>query len=113
LSDTPPVVLGEAKIIAFLATSPWRSCSTPEARCCGSRKYERSRHSHSRRSDGGYRTSRPRSTPSWRRGVRLARYDSLPQDERGIWTTGNGDRICWFQDPDGNTLSLTQFTGSG
>jgi len=47
------------------------------------------------------------------KGVRLARYDSLPQDERGIWTTGNGDRICWFQDPDGNTLSLTQFTGSG
>ena len=47
------------------------------------------------------------------KGVRLARYDSLPQDERGIWTTGNGDRICRFQDPDGNTLSLTQFAGLG
>jgi hypothetical protein len=26
----------------------------------------------------------------------------------GIWTTPSGDKVAWFADPDGNTLSLTQ-----
>jgi catechol 2,3-dioxygenase-like lactoylglutathione lyase family enzyme len=43
------------------------------------------------------------------RGVTFARYDFLPQDERGIWTTPDGARIAWFSDPDGNTLSLTEW----
>lgn len=43
------------------------------------------------------------------RGVIFRHYDGMPQDDRGIWTTPNGDRIAWFGDPDGNTLSLTQF----
>ncbi len=30
-------------------------------------------------------------------------------DDAGIWWTPNGDGIAWFNDPDGNTLSLTQF----
>lgn len=47
------------------------------------------------------------------KGVRFARYNSIPQDERGIWITPTGDRVCWFQDPDGNTLSLTEFAGPG
>jgi hypothetical protein len=38
------------------------------------------------------------------------RIPGIPQDERGIWTTPNGDRVAWFKDPDGNTLSLTQFS---
>ena len=29
--------------------------------------------------------------------------------EAGIWWTPNGDGVAWFKDPDGNTLSLTQF----
>jgi catechol 2,3-dioxygenase-like lactoylglutathione lyase family enzyme len=37
------------------------------------------------------------------------RYDGMPQDERGIWTSPGGARIAWFLDPDGNTLSLTEF----
>jgi catechol 2,3-dioxygenase-like lactoylglutathione lyase family enzyme len=44
-------------------------------------------------------------------GVRFERYDGVDQDDAGVWTTPRGDRIAWFQDPDGNTLSLTQFTG--
>jgi catechol 2,3-dioxygenase-like lactoylglutathione lyase family enzyme len=44
-----------------------------------------------------------------RRGVTFQRYDVMPQDEAGIWTASNGDRVAWFKDPDGNTLSLTQF----
>jgi catechol 2,3-dioxygenase-like lactoylglutathione lyase family enzyme len=42
-------------------------------------------------------------------GIRFNRYDGLAQDENGVWTAPGGDRIAWFADPDGNTLSLTQF----
>jgi catechol 2,3-dioxygenase-like lactoylglutathione lyase family enzyme len=42
-------------------------------------------------------------------GVEFVRYDGLGQDPAGIWSTPGGDRIAWFADPDGNTLSLTQF----
>ena|ERR1700754_592026 len=44
-----------------------------------------------------------------KQGVRFERYDGLPQDEAGIWTTPSGAKVAWFKDPDGNTLSLTQF----
>jgi predicted enzyme related to lactoylglutathione lyase len=43
------------------------------------------------------------------RGVRCTRYDGMDQDENGVWTTPGGDQVAWFSDPDGNTLSLTQF----
>jgi catechol 2,3-dioxygenase-like lactoylglutathione lyase family enzyme len=43
------------------------------------------------------------------RGVAFRRYDSMDQDEDGIWTTPGGDKVAWFADPDGNVLSLTQF----
>lgn len=43
------------------------------------------------------------------RGVDPVRYDSMDQDVEGIWTTPGGDRVAWFRDPDGNTLSVTQF----
>jgi hypothetical protein len=42
-------------------------------------------------------------------GVAFIRYDGIDQDADGIWTTPGGDLVAWFQDPDGNTLSLTQF----
>jgi catechol 2,3-dioxygenase-like lactoylglutathione lyase family enzyme len=42
-------------------------------------------------------------------GVDSLRYDFMEQDEVGIWTAPSGGRILWFRDPDGNTLSLTQF----
>jgi len=43
------------------------------------------------------------------RGVRFTRYDGMDQDENDVWTTPGGDQVAWFADPDGNTLSLTQF----
>ena len=43
------------------------------------------------------------------RGVTVLHFDGMQQDEDGIWTTPGGDRVAWFADPDGNTLSLTQF----
>lgn len=45
-----------------------------------------------------------------RKGVSCERYEWLEQDELGVWTAPSGARIAWFKDPDGNVLSLTQFT---
>jgi catechol 2,3-dioxygenase-like lactoylglutathione lyase family enzyme len=42
-------------------------------------------------------------------GVEFATYPGMNQDDNGIWTTPSGDQVAWFSDPDGNTLSLTQF----
>jgi catechol 2,3-dioxygenase-like lactoylglutathione lyase family enzyme len=42
-------------------------------------------------------------------GVAFLHYDGMGQDADGIWTTPGGDQVAWFQDPDGNTLSLTRF----
>lgn len=43
------------------------------------------------------------------RGVAFLRFDGMGQDDSGIWTTPGGDKVAWFADPDGNTLSLTEF----
>ena len=42
------------------------------------------------------------------RGVTFERFGFFEQDERGIWTAPTGDRVAWFKDPDGNTLSVSQ-----
>jgi catechol 2,3-dioxygenase-like lactoylglutathione lyase family enzyme len=43
------------------------------------------------------------------KGVVFNRFDGMDQDENGVWTTPGGEQVAWFADPDGNTLSLTQF----
>ena len=43
------------------------------------------------------------------RGVAFNRYPRIDQDEQGVWTAPGGDQVAWFNDPDGNHLSLTQF----
>ena len=43
------------------------------------------------------------------RGVDFERFEGVEQDELGIWDAPGGSRVAWFKDPDGNTLSLTQF----
>ncbi len=42
-------------------------------------------------------------------GVTFQRYEGLTQDGDGIWHAPSGALVAWFQDPDGHTLSLTQF----
>jgi hypothetical protein len=44
------------------------------------------------------------------RGVTGLRFDGMDQDDLGVWTAPGGDRVAWFADPDGNTLSLTTFS---
>lgn len=42
-------------------------------------------------------------------GVEMLRYPHFQQDDLGVWTAPSGARVCWFHDPDGNVLSLSQF----
>lgn len=41
-------------------------------------------------------------------GVSLTRYPGMQQDALGIWTSPGGAKVAWFQDPDGNVLSVTE-----
>jgi catechol 2,3-dioxygenase-like lactoylglutathione lyase family enzyme len=43
-------------------------------------------------------------------GVTLEKYPFIQDQELGIWTTPNGDKVAWFKDPDGNVLSVSQHT---
>ncbi len=44
------------------------------------------------------------------KGISPNIYDGFGQDADGIWTSPTSDaHVCWFPDPDGNVLSLTQF----
>ena len=45
------------------------------------------------------------------RGVVFRRYEGFDQNEDGIWTAPGGSRIAWFEDPDGNIISLQQPPG--
>lgn len=47
------------------------------------------------------------------RGVEFLRFEGMEQDADGVWNAPGGDRVAWFRDPDGNTLSLTEFVTSG
>ncbi|WP_310496918.1 VOC family protein [Sandarakinorhabdus sp.] len=43
------------------------------------------------------------------KGVNFTIYPGYNQDELGIWTAPDGRaKVAWFNDPDGNVLSLTQ-----
>lgn len=43
------------------------------------------------------------------KGVKFEHYELLGQNDSGVWLSPSGAHIAWFKDPDGNTLSLTQF----
>ena len=42
------------------------------------------------------------------KGLHFERFGFFKQDDLGIWTAPNGDKIAWFKDPDGNTLSVSE-----
>lgn len=42
------------------------------------------------------------------RGVHFERFGFFKQDDLGIWTAPSGDKVAWFKDPDGNTLSVSE-----
>ena len=45
------------------------------------------------------------------RGITFLRYPHFPQDDRAVWHAPGGAKVAWFQDPDGNNLSLSQHPG--
>ena len=43
------------------------------------------------------------------RGVAFTIYEGMGQDALGVWTAPDGvAKVAWFNDPDGNVLSLSQ-----
>jgi len=42
------------------------------------------------------------------KGVVFERFGFFEQDALGIWTAPTGDKVAWFNDPDGNVLSVSQ-----
>ena len=43
------------------------------------------------------------------KGVEFLVYPGFGQDADGVWSApGGAVKVCWFNDPDGNNLSLTQ-----
>jgi catechol 2,3-dioxygenase-like lactoylglutathione lyase family enzyme len=42
------------------------------------------------------------------KGVTFERFSFFEQDDLGIWTAPSGDKVAWFKDPTGNTLSVSQ-----
>ena len=43
-------------------------------------------------------------------GIHFEQYGMKGQDEQGIWPSPSGAKVAWFKDPEGNVLSLTQFS---
>ena len=42
------------------------------------------------------------------RGVVFKLYEGYDADDDGVWTAPNGRQVTWFEDPDGNIISLSQ-----
>lgn len=43
------------------------------------------------------------------RGVHLEFFPQMPHDSLGVISLGDGTRVAWFRDPDGNLLSAVQY----
>lgn len=44
------------------------------------------------------------------RGIATERYPWMTQDDCGIWSAPGGARIAWFKDPDGNLVSVAEYS---
>ena len=44
------------------------------------------------------------------RGVTLERFPGFSHDESGVVCAPDGSRVAWFRDPDGNLLSVVQYS---
>jgi predicted enzyme related to lactoylglutathione lyase len=43
-----------------------------------------------------------------KKGIQFNKYDFLKQDNSGVWISPGGSKVAWFNDPEGNVLSLTE-----
>jgi catechol 2,3-dioxygenase-like lactoylglutathione lyase family enzyme len=44
------------------------------------------------------------------RAIAWERFPGFPHDERGAVITPDGDRVVWLRDPDGNLISIVEFS---
>jgi len=44
-----------------------------------------------------------------KKGVAFERYPYFEQDENDVWVAPSGTKVAWFKDPDGNTLSVSEY----
>ena len=42
------------------------------------------------------------------KGVHFEHFGFSKQNDLGMWIAPNGDKVAWFKDPDGNTLSISE-----
>jgi hypothetical protein len=42
-------------------------------------------------------------------GVKFLHFKGMNQDADAIWQSPGGAKVAWFQDPDNNILSLTEY----
>jgi len=42
--------------------------------------------------------------------IQFERYEEMPQNTLGICEFPGGGQVAWFKDPDGNTLSITEYS---
>lgn len=46
------------------------------------------------------------------KGIAFERYPGMDQNALGIWRSPGGALVAWFKDPDGNVLSITEFSAA-
>jgi catechol 2,3-dioxygenase-like lactoylglutathione lyase family enzyme len=58
----------------------------------------------------GWEVDNIQSVAAWLRdrGVPPEKYPFAQDQDLGIWTAPNGDKVAWFKDPDGNILGISQ-----
>ena len=46
------------------------------------------------------------------RGIAVERFAGFPHEPNGAVVTPDGNRVAWFRDPDGNILSVVEFSSA-
>jgi catechol 2,3-dioxygenase-like lactoylglutathione lyase family enzyme len=122
-------VLGDADVVAFVASSDLEEAGRFYGEVLGFRLLEASEFAKAYDANGtplrvtlvervalapytvlGWRVANIAATIRALReaGVVFKRYDGMTQDENDVWIAPGGSHVAWFADPDGNILSLQQ-----
>jgi catechol 2,3-dioxygenase-like lactoylglutathione lyase family enzyme len=122
-------VLGDADLVAFVASRDLEVAGRFYGEVLGFRLLEASRFANAYDANGTQLrvtvvdrvVQAPYTVLGWRvldivvtiralreAGVVFKRYEGMAQDENDVWIAPGGSRVAWFADPDGNVLSVQQ-----
>jgi catechol 2,3-dioxygenase-like lactoylglutathione lyase family enzyme len=125
-------VLGEADVVAFVASCDLEAAGRFYGEVLGLRPLEAGEFARAYDANGTQLrvtlveqvTAAPNTVLGWRvadivvtiralreAGVVFKRYAGMTQDDDGVWIAPGGSLVAWFADPDGNVLSLQQPPG--